>query len=313
MTRYASTGDKIYLFLGTLFATIFGACFPAFFYFLGRVVDEVALSTSEFNYDPEYAYEASFWMSIAGGIAFISAWMQITLISWYSDGMINNLAVTYFRLCLSKDGSFYDRAKPEKVASKLKFELEVIRKIGESFAYAFQSGTAFIGSFAVAFWTGWLYTVCLIPGIPVIVSTGLLMAIALNVRARDTAKAYVQSGGLAAQAIDAIKLVHAYSNELLERRNYVRRLQDNQALLKNQVVHASLAIGGIYCLIYLFYAGAIWVGSELRVRDVSSLNSGFVYSGGQIICIMGCVILGSFDLGTVVTHIKKINEAKEAG
>lgn len=39
--------------------------------------------------------------------------------------------------------------------------------------------------------------------------------------------AYVQAGGLAAQAIDAMKLVHAYSNEYQEKRNYMRRLHDN--------------------------------------------------------------------------------------
>lgn len=127
MTKYASGSDKLYLCLGVFAAIVFGACFPAFFFFFGQCVDEIGLATSAFNYDPEYQYWNSMWMSIMGGIAFISAWMQITLIAWYSDGMSHNLAINYFKLCLSKDGTFFDKAKPEKVASKLQHELKMIQ------------------------------------------------------------------------------------------------------------------------------------------------------------------------------------------
>ena len=90
-------------------------------------------------------------MSILAAIAFLSAWMQITMIAWYSDGMAHDLSVKYFKLCMDKDGHFFDKANPEKVAKKLEFEIKLIRSMGEHWAYAFQSGTAFLGSFIVAF------------------------------------------------------------------------------------------------------------------------------------------------------------------
>jgi hypothetical protein len=76
-------------------------------------------ATSEFNFDPGFQYANSMWMSVLGAIALLSSWMQITLIAWYSDGMSRHLAVNYFKLCLSKDGSFFDKAKPDKIARKL--------------------------------------------------------------------------------------------------------------------------------------------------------------------------------------------------
>lgn len=66
--------------------------------------------------------------------------------------MSRSIACNYFKLCMQKDGFFFDNAKPEKVAKKLSYELQLIRGMGEHWAYAFQSGMAFIGSFAVAFW-----------------------------------------------------------------------------------------------------------------------------------------------------------------
>lgn len=84
----------------------------------------------------------------------------------------------------------------------------------------------------------------------------------------------------------------------------MKRLNQNQALLKKQIVHASMSLGFIYFLIYLFYAFALYVGGEFRIKDVSEYNGGYAYSGGQVLCVMGCVMLGSFDMGTVISHVK---------
>lgn len=152
MTEKTSGADMCFLIMGTFAAIIFGACFPAFFYFFGLCVDEMGLSTSAFNYDPNYQYDRSIQMSILAGIALLAAWMQITLIAWYSEGMARNIAVCYFKLCMEKDGHFFDKAEADKIARKLQYELKLVRSIGEHWAYAFQSGVAFIGSFVVAFW-----------------------------------------------------------------------------------------------------------------------------------------------------------------
>ena len=313
MTKYTECMDMCFLILGTLAAIIFGACFPAFFYVFGLSIDQMGQSTSAFNYDPNDMYEVNIMMGILGAIAFLSAWMQITLIAWYSEGMARSIAVNYFKLCMEKDGHFFDKAKTDKIARKLQFELKLVRSMGEHWAYAFQSGVAFLGSFAVAFWQGWLFTCVLLPGVPVIVCTGLILTIALNARARQAAKSYVQAGGLAEQAINAIKLVHAYSNEYQEKQNYTQRLRENHGLIRKQIKSAALSLGFIYFLIYLFYAFALFVGGQFRTRDVTEYNGGYAYSGGQVLCIMGCIMLGSFDLGTVVTHIKALYNAKKSG
>lgn len=52
MMEYTPMGDKVFLCLGSVAAVVFGACFPAFFYYFGQCVDEMGLATSAFNYDP---------------------------------------------------------------------------------------------------------------------------------------------------------------------------------------------------------------------------------------------------------------------
>jgi hypothetical protein len=67
-------------------------------------------------------------------------------------------------------------------------------------------------------------------------------------------------------------------------------------------VLASFSLGFIYMLIYLFYAYALYIGGKFRVEDVTDYNFGKVYTGGQVVTVMMCLILGSFDLGTVMSH-----------
>lgn len=123
--------------MGTCSAIIFGACFPAFFYFFGLCIDEIGLSTSAFNYDPQYQYDKSLQMAILAAICFLTSWMQITLIAWYSEGMSRCIGKKYFELCMQKDGHFFDKAKTDKIARKLQYELKLVRSIGEHWAYAF--------------------------------------------------------------------------------------------------------------------------------------------------------------------------------
>lgn len=113
MTNYTGCMDMCYLILGTVAAIIFGACFPAFFYVFGLSIDQMGQTTSAFNYDPQEMYDVNIMMAGLAAIAFLSAWMQITLIAWYSEGMSRSIAVNYFALCMEKDGHFFDKAKTD--------------------------------------------------------------------------------------------------------------------------------------------------------------------------------------------------------
>jgi ABC-type multidrug transport system fused ATPase/permease subunit len=199
------------------------------------------------------------------------------------------------------------------VSDKLNEEIKVIRSgLGENWAYVVQSFTVFVLGFVVAFVRGWLFALVLLPGLPIILSTGLMLAVAMSRRAAETAKSYAQCLGLSSQAFKAIKLVQAYGNEALEAGAYEASLARNQGELLREVRVAALSIGLIYFLFYLFYAYALLLGGRMRVLDLTELQGDRTYTGGQVLCIMLCVILGSFDLGTVITHFRKVREGKRA-
>ena len=155
-------------------------------------------------------------------------------------------------------------------------------------------------------------TLMLLPGFPIIIGTGLMLAVAMSNRADETIKSYAKCLGISTQALKAIKLVQAYNNEKTELQAYGRRLNSNRNKTLKEVKMAALAIGLIYCLFYFFYAYSLFVGGRLRVLEIAQKEGGRNYTGGQVLTIMLCVILGSFDLGTVITHIQKVREGKRA-
>jgi len=75
-----------------------------------------------------------------------------------------------------------------------------------------------------------------------------------------------------------------------------------------------LAIGGGFLggIITWYYAYALYCGGQLRIAGKTNIN-GEPYSGGAILSIMFCVVIGVFGLAGVVPFVKFLNEAKIAG
>jgi len=77
------------------------------------------------------------------------------------------------------------------------------------------------------------------------------------------------------------------------------------------VFRSAIAGASLYLIINGFYAYTFFWGGYLRYNKV--MQGDREYSGGSVIAIMFCVIIGCFQLGGIGTHIKLIAEGKVAG
>ena len=82
----------------------------------------------------------------------------------------------------------------------------------------------FVFGFLFAFYWGWLLTLILLAGAPVMLGLGAGFALSMEDGTKENMKAYSQSSGYAEQALSAIKVVHTYGQELLEMKNYNKYL-----------------------------------------------------------------------------------------
>jgi ATP-binding cassette subfamily B (MDR/TAP) protein 1 len=114
-------------------------------------------------------------------------------------------------------------------------------------------------------------------------------------------KAYAQSAGYAEQALSAIKVVHTYGQELLELKNYGKYLQQAKTVGKRQAFKKGFGNTATLVLFFTFYAYTFYIGGRLR-NDKVKMGNGEVYTGGAIVAIMFCILLGGFSLGQAAPH-----------
>ena len=74
----------------------------------------------------------------------------------------------------------------------------------------------------------------------------------------------------------------------------------------------ALSISVVFFFFYLYWAYGLAFGSYLRLEEIRDSNSGELYTGGRVIRIMFCIILGSFDMGSAIPHFKSIAGSRKS-
>ena len=123
-------------------------------------------------------------------------------------------------------------------------------------------------------------------------------------------KAYSQSAGYAEQALQSIKIVQTYGNELLELKNYVKYLdRAKQQKFKSQIF-VSLAFAFFFFIIYAFYGYSLYMGGYLRWEQIKEGDE--LYTGGRVISIMFCIMFGAMMMGSMGPAVTAIQQGKVA-
>ena len=176
--------------------------------------------------------------------------------------------------------------------------------------------SVFFLGFAAAFALGWLYTLILFGMAPIIASTGVLMAVAMEDGFKEQMKSYGQSAGYAEQALQAIKVVHTYGQEELENSNYSKYLDRASNVQKKLAITNAIGLSAIFLIMLGFYGYSFFFGGVLKTAGGTwALNNftGEPYSGGEIIGIMFSVLIGVFAVSAIGPMVKAITEGKIAG
>lgn len=146
--------------------------------------------------------------------------------------------------------------------------------------------------FTFAFVWGWKLSLILLVGLPLLGGVGITIFIQMRKGVAENLKAYAQSSGYAEQALSAIKVVQTYGQETLEINNYNKYLERSRLIGKKQVFKSAMGGASFYLMINGFYAYTFYWGGYLRYNKV--MQGDREYSGGSIIAIMFCVIIGCF-------------------
>ena len=123
----------------------------------------------------------------------------------FSENIAYRIKIEYFKAAIKKDAAYYDKQNPNEMATKISKECEAIQR-GSSDKMGAIVGNiiGFVAGFAFAFYWGWEFTLILMAICPVLMITLGLMIWGFTAGIKDDMRAYIQSGGYAEQALQAI-------------------------------------------------------------------------------------------------------------
>jgi ABC-type multidrug transport system fused ATPase/permease subunit len=236
------------------------------------------------------------------------------LYNTFAEKLARKVQVEYFEACLHKDAAFYDDPKqvPTEMPSKIASETEAIKAgMGDKNDQIWSTLFMSLGGFAVGFTLGpELAGICM--GFLPVFACGTAMIMGGYAKGLiEIKKSYSQSAGYAEQALQAIKVVHTYGQEKLEARNYGKYL--TRSYEAQQKFNGSMAFGIAFfmSLIFVFYGYSFFFGGLLRVNGVSNAISG-TYTGGTIISVMNCIMIGCWSISSIFTNAQVLMDARIA-
>lgn len=137
----------------------------------------------------------------------------------------------------------------------------------------------FSSGFIIAYVKGWKLALVVTASIPlVIISTVIYVSIIQN-KDKKMAAAYSGAGGLAEEAIGAIKTVKSLTGETYETERFVDKLTEVRKKVLKYTIWSGVGIGLIFFVMLSSYALGFWYGSKLIVDQDINAN-GRIYSSG---------------------------------
>ncbi len=140
-----------------------------------------------------------------------------------------------------------------------------------------------------------------------------LITMAIQSGFASNLKSYGQSAGYAEQALNAIRVVQAFGQELLEVSNYNKYLNNARTSGVKTHIKSGFAIGFFFFVMFGYYAYAFYTGSWLITKQVTNTNNGKVYTAGDIMSCFFGVVFGVMSLGMATPNIRAITEGRVAG
>lgn len=194
--RFANSCDLVYFWLGVFGSFGFGAALPGFCLFFGDMIDDMGASIQGQGFDA--LKNSSFYMlMISFGVAIV-CWFQITNMSMFAERIAFKVKLRYFEACLEKDADFYDKNNPTEMTSRISKECSAIQRgIGEKFGNIIMSVSSFIFGYAFAFTIGWILTLILLGGLPLMMCVGGVLGVVVQGGLLEQMRAYAQSAGYA--------------------------------------------------------------------------------------------------------------------
>jgi ABC-type multidrug transport system fused ATPase/permease subunit len=306
--RYADWVDGVLIFFGFLASAALGASMPAFAHVFGETLDGLFAPTTGVSERIRILNETSLIMTIVGVAAWLLAWVGHTCFQISGERQTNVLKRQFFTGIMQQEVAYFDVTKAGELANRISSDVEITSAVyGPKNSLLIQGVSAFICSYGFAFYRSWRLTLMMLSVLPLLLIAGAVLGKIMTQAQEKETEAYAGAGAIAQEVLSAIRTVHAFGGQERECQRYNAKIEGVCALGMKRGFFAGVSVGLTMCIMFSSYALAFGYGAYLVTVGTTPPTT-----GGIVIAVFFCVLIGGFQLGTALPIFGTFQQAQGA-
>ncbi|RKP14474.1 P-loop containing nucleoside triphosphate hydrolase protein [Piptocephalis cylindrospora] len=310
--RFATSQDKLALFLGVLCALANGTSQPLMTIVFGEAVETFTTFSMSNVSDPDTrdrfqddVIHHTIWFIILSAATFVVAYFQMALWMYVGERQCRRMRQCYYAALLRQEIAWFDATSSGNLTSRLSGDINLIQDgISEKAGLIVQHTSVFLTGLIIAFIKGWKMTLVMLSILPLLVLATTVMEKTISEAAAAVQDAYGRAAAIAEETLSAIRTVAAFGSRDREIARY--KVKVDQAMKKGirKSTVNGVGLGTIMFLLFSAYALGFWYGCKLVMNGEMT--------GGQVVGVFLVLIDGSMALGQAGPNIAAITTAMGA-
>ena len=246
---------------------------------------------------------------IFGAIAFACNFLSISFWNLVGQRDIHHLKFKYFSVILGQEQGWFDQNNAFEFATKVQAQLEQVEQgIGDKLGNIFMSAAQCVTGFVIAFMTSWKLTLVMLCIAPLILIVVCIMLVSLKTGIVMSRKTYEKAGGIAEEMLYNIKTVASFANFEFEMNRFNEKIEVCYQIELQTICKLGFCIGFMMFFLNCTMFVSLLYGRTLIQKEYNS-NKGRNFTGGDVITVTFCTLMGVMGIGMVAPNIKIVQES----
>ncbi|KAK9700678.1 ABC transporter [Popillia japonica] len=327
MFRYASTQDKIFIFLGVITGIATGVVQPLNMLIFGQLTGDIIMygyivGNSTGNEDVLTAAKDDFMQSMLDFVLYSCLLGAATLIMGYASIAFFNISgikqvlrirSLFFEKALNQDISWYDKNQTGDIASRITEDLNKLEDgLGEKVSMFITMQVAFLSCLILALVRGWELALICLTSLPVtLVAIGIVAYLTTKLAQKEM-DAYGGAGAIAEEVLGTIRTVVAFGGQKKELERYEEKLVFARNNNIKRSLFSGIGFGLLWFFIYASYALAFWYGVKLILEERHLPDDKVTYDAATMVTVFFSVMTASMNFGMASPYIEAFGIARGA-
>ena len=311
--RFCNKTDYLLIFFGTVSAIANGVLMPLLALILGGATSSFDPRNGPDTIVSEGRKYALIFLYVGIAAFFVS---QLSMTCWMLVGerQTINIRREYFRALLRQEIGYFDKINPNELSTKVANDCQMIwQGIGEKVQTFIFSFVMIIAGFSIGFSKGAELSGIMLLNIPLIFIGGSMYMWSVQKSTKKNLEAYEKSGGIAEQALGAIKTVVALCGEEQEVARYKKSLDESKSVVVRYGIMGGFFIGVLLFAIMACYALGLFYGSYLIEWKRWNPIEDREYTFSDVLSILFVNMMAAFSISGLTSPLKSFALAKKAG